>query len=204
MNSIKLAIDLGGTNIRIARVENGQCTDYQSVPCPANEEASVVVDHLSQLIEGLIDERVKGIGIGVPSIVDAQAGIVYDVANIAVNRRSLIITPMVYGSMTATVTGTDALGESVSSTFGIVVRDGSQPVDVYPNPVSDTLYVRAGTDSQGHVRIVSSSGATVYEGDVSVSVFSPAAVDMSGLPGGVYTVTVSCEGNETVRNIVKL
>lgn len=83
MNSIKLAIDLGGTNIRIARVENGQCTDYQSVPCPANEEASVVVDHLSQLIEGLIDERVKGIGIGVPSIVDAQAGIVYDVANIA-------------------------------------------------------------------------------------------------------------------------
>ena len=128
----------------------------------------------------------------------------YDVANIAVNRRSLIITPMVYGSMTATVTGTDALGESVSSTFGIVVRDGSQPVDVYPNPVSDTLYVRAGTDSQGHVRIVSSSGATVYEGDVSVSVFSPAAVDMSGLPGGVYTVTVSCEGNETVRNIVKL
>lgn len=83
MNSIKLAIDLGGTNIRIARVENGQCTDHQSVPCPANEEASVVVDRLSQLIEGLIDSRVKGIGIGVPSIVDAQAGIVYDVANIA-------------------------------------------------------------------------------------------------------------------------
>ena len=83
MNSIKLAIDLGGTNIRIARVENGQCTDYQSVPCPANEEASAVVDCLSQLIDGLIDERVKGIGIGVPSIVDAQAGIVYDVANIA-------------------------------------------------------------------------------------------------------------------------
>ena len=83
MNSIKLAIDLGGTNIRIARVENGQCTDYQSVPCPANEEASAVVDRLSQLIDGLIDERVKGIGIGVPSIVDAQAGIVYDVANIA-------------------------------------------------------------------------------------------------------------------------
>ena len=83
MNSIKLAIDLGGTNIRIARVENGQCTDHRSIPCPANEEASVVVDRLSQLIEGLIDDRVKGIGIGVPSIVDAQAGIVYDVANIA-------------------------------------------------------------------------------------------------------------------------
>lgn len=50
MNSIKLAIDLGGTNIRIARVENGQCTDHRSIPCPANEEASVVVDRLSQLM----------------------------------------------------------------------------------------------------------------------------------------------------------
>lgn len=128
----------------------------------------------------------------------------YDVANIAVNRRSLIITPMVYGSMTATVTGTDALGESVSSTFGIVVRDGSQPVDIYPNPVTDTLYVRAGTDSQGHVRIVSGSGATVYDKDVSVSVFSPAAIDMGRMPGGTYTVIVNYEGNEVKRNIVKL
>lgn len=80
---MKLAIDLGGTNIRIARVENGQCLDYRSVPCPAHEEAAVVIGRLSQLITELLDERVTGIGIGVPSIVDARAGIVYDVANIA-------------------------------------------------------------------------------------------------------------------------
>lgn len=128
----------------------------------------------------------------------------FDVANIAINRQSLIITPMTYGSMTATVTGTDALGEKVSTSFGIVVRDGSQPVDIYPNPVSDTLYVRAGTDSQGHVRIVSGSGATVYDKDVSVSVFSPAAIDMGRMPGGTYTVIVNYEGNEVKRNIVKL
>lgn len=111
---------------------------------------------------------------------------------------------MTYGSMTATVTGTDALGEKVSTSFGIVVRDGSQPVDIYPNPVTDTLYVRAGTDSQGHVRIVSGSGATVYDKDVSVSVFSPAAIDMGRMPGGTYTVIVNYEGNEVKRNIVKL
>lgn len=128
----------------------------------------------------------------------------FDVANIAINRQSLIITPMTYGSMTATVTGTDALGEKVSTSFGIVVRDGSQPVDIYPNPVTDTLYVRAGTDSQGHVRIVSGSGATVYDKDVSVSVFSPAAIDMGRMPGGTYTVIVNYEGNEVKRNIVKL
>lgn len=80
---MKLAIDLGGTNIRIARVEKGQCTDYRSEACPAHEEASVVVDRLARLIAELLDKRVTGIGIGVPSIVDARAGIVYDVANIA-------------------------------------------------------------------------------------------------------------------------
>ena len=82
MNRSNLAIDLGGTNIRIARVENGQCTEYRSMPCPAHEEASVVVGCLVRLIEELIDPQVAGIGIGVPSIVDTQAGIVYDVANI--------------------------------------------------------------------------------------------------------------------------
>lgn len=83
MNRMKLAIDLGGTNIRIARVADGQCTDHRSIPCPAQEEASVVVEQLARLIEELMDERVDGIGIGVPSIVDPIAGIVYDVANIA-------------------------------------------------------------------------------------------------------------------------
>lgn len=83
MNHMKLAIDLGGTNIRIARVADGQCTDHRSIPCPAQEEASVVVDQLAHLIEGLIDKQVSGIGIGVPTIVDAQAGIVYDATNIA-------------------------------------------------------------------------------------------------------------------------
>lgn len=80
---MKLAIDLGGSNIRIARVEKGVCTDYASVACPARENEDVIVGHVSLLIKELMDERVDGIGIGVPSIVDAQKGIVYDAVNIS-------------------------------------------------------------------------------------------------------------------------
>jgi glucokinase len=77
-----LAIVLGGTNIRIAQVENGQCMNKTSVPCRAGEAAETVLAQLSQLIRGAMTPQVTGIGIGVPSIVSAD-GIVYNVANIA-------------------------------------------------------------------------------------------------------------------------
>lgn len=79
---MRLAIDLGGTNLRIAQVENGICLRKKSVPCKATEEAEVVIAQLSQLIEEMMLPEVDGIGIGVPSIVDATRGIVYHVANI--------------------------------------------------------------------------------------------------------------------------
>lgn len=80
---MKLSIDLGGTNIRIAHVENGICFNKMSVACPAQQDASVVLNELLSLIEKMMNNRVKGIGVGVPSIVDPEKGIVYDVANIS-------------------------------------------------------------------------------------------------------------------------
>lgn len=126
------------------------------------------------------------------------------IAHVAVRGQNIIITPMSYGTTETTVTGTDALGETVSTTFNIVVRDASQPIDIYPNPVVDTLYIRAGSDSQGHVRITSASGSTVFDDDISVSIFDPAAIDMSALPGGMYVLTVEYEGTVIKRSIAKL
>ena len=79
---MKLSIDLGGTNIRIAQVEKGNCLNKVSVPCLAQQDASTVLNQLSQLIR-MMNEQVDGIGIGVPSIVDPEKGIVYNVANIS-------------------------------------------------------------------------------------------------------------------------
>lgn len=69
---MKLAIDLGGTNIRIAQVEEGRCLNKTSVPCPSQEDTSTVLNQLSQLIESVMNEKVEGIGIGVPSIVNSK------------------------------------------------------------------------------------------------------------------------------------
>lgn len=80
---MKLSIDLGGTNIRIAQVEKGNCLNKVSVPCLAQQDASTVLNQLSQLIRNMMNEQVDGIGIGVPSIVDPEKGIVYNVANIS-------------------------------------------------------------------------------------------------------------------------
>ena len=82
-DTMKLSIDLGGTNIRIAQVEKGNCLNKVSVPCLAQQDASTVLNQLSQLIRNMMNEQVDGIGIGVPSIVDPEKGIVYNVANIS-------------------------------------------------------------------------------------------------------------------------
>lgn len=78
-----LSIDLGGTNIRIAQVEDGKCLNKVSVACPAQQDASTILKLLSQLIESMMNNQVEGIGIGVPSIVDSEKGVVYNVANIS-------------------------------------------------------------------------------------------------------------------------
>lgn len=80
---MKLVIDLGGTNIRIAQVAEGQCLRRNSVACPATQGVDVILMQLIELVESMMDESVEGIGIGVPSIVDTTRGIVYDAMNIA-------------------------------------------------------------------------------------------------------------------------
>lgn len=83
---MKIALDLGGTNIRIGLIDNsGQCTGHHSVPCRATETEDVVVSQICELIADLLEgdgRQADGIGIGVPSVVDSDRGIVYNACNI--------------------------------------------------------------------------------------------------------------------------
>ena len=51
-------------------------------PCPAKENEETVLNQLKRQIAQLMCADVTGIGVGVPSVVDCQRGIVYNVANI--------------------------------------------------------------------------------------------------------------------------
>ena len=77
-----IGIDLGGTNVRCGLVENGNVITRLSEPCRSDQPENEVVEQIKGLIRQLINPSVKGIGIGVPSVVDEQKGIVYNVMNI--------------------------------------------------------------------------------------------------------------------------
>lgn len=79
---MKIGIDLGGTNMRLGIVDEGKLISRQTVPCPATESADCVVNTLVALIRRNFHDRVTGIGIGVPTVVDSLNGIVYNAVNI--------------------------------------------------------------------------------------------------------------------------
>lgn len=81
-NTMKIAIDLGGSNIRVGQVVNGVVCKKNSIPCPSRESETEVLSQLESLIAEMITDEVTGIGIGVPSVVNTELGIVYNVTNI--------------------------------------------------------------------------------------------------------------------------
>lgn len=83
MNHLKIiGIDLGGTHVRAGIVSEGSLIKKASVRIPASGSEQEVLDVIFELIDPLIDEEIIAIGIGVPSVVDVENGIVYDVQNI--------------------------------------------------------------------------------------------------------------------------
>lgn len=78
-----IGIDLGGTQMRAGKITDGKLVEVKSMPTPKQPESSQeTIEALVQLICSVMDESVKAIGIGVPSVVDRKRGIVYNVANI--------------------------------------------------------------------------------------------------------------------------
>jgi len=81
-NKSILAVDLGGTNLRVGKIHQEVIVQRCSRPVPVTQSDKVVLDELVGAIKMLFAEDVAAIGIGVPSVVDVDRGIVYDVTNI--------------------------------------------------------------------------------------------------------------------------
>ncbi|MEE9184861.1 MAG: ROK family protein [Acidimicrobiia bacterium] len=77
-----IGVDLGGTNARAGLVRNQQLGEVSSVQINPRGSEEEVLDHLCGLIDRMKPQDVDGVGIGVPSVVDIEKGIVYDVQNI--------------------------------------------------------------------------------------------------------------------------
>jgi|ERR1035437_189959 glucokinase len=77
-----LGIDIGGTNLRVGLVENNVVVRIESLKIKKDGRETEIIDDLNLLIGQFLNEKIDGIGIGVPSLVDPEKGIVYDATNI--------------------------------------------------------------------------------------------------------------------------
>ena len=80
MNHAKvIGIDLGATNIRGAIVSSDSLGQITSVRIHSDGTVEDVLEDIYQVIDTLLTPTIAAIGIGVPSVVDVEQGIVYDV-----------------------------------------------------------------------------------------------------------------------------
>ena len=82
MKDTTIGIDLGGTTVSSGRIENGTITKSFSKNIDAEKTEDEVMGEVYLAIDHLYNNEVKGIGVGVPGLVDARQGIVYSLANI--------------------------------------------------------------------------------------------------------------------------
>lgn len=77
-----LALDMGGTQLRAARIRQGKLESHARLRVNAQGSMQEVLEQVFQICRQQLDSKTKAICIGVPSVVDLDTGIVYDVQNI--------------------------------------------------------------------------------------------------------------------------
>jgi len=80
-----VGIDLGGTNVRAGLVRGGKLVRVVAAKIDARAPVDGVLERIFSVVEPIVvgpGPRVAAIGAGVPSVIDVERGIVYDVQNI--------------------------------------------------------------------------------------------------------------------------
>ena len=77
-----LGVDLGGTNVRAGILAGDRLGEIRSARIDARASADEVFERVCSAIDACRPDPFTAIGIGVPSLVDAERGIAYDTLNI--------------------------------------------------------------------------------------------------------------------------
>lgn len=77
-----IGVDVGGTKMHFALIEKGLVIKESRVATDAYGSQEAVLKDLIDGVDGLFDETVAGVGVGVPGLVDPKLGIVRNVLNI--------------------------------------------------------------------------------------------------------------------------
>lgn len=74
-----IGLDLGATNIRGGLVQDNRLSQIQSKRIRSEGTVEEVLEDIYSVVDKLKEPEIAAIGIGVPSVVDVERGIVYDV-----------------------------------------------------------------------------------------------------------------------------
>ncbi len=77
-----IGVFLEGKQLKAGRVKNYRIEESRTYEIDNRESEEVIIGHVIRAIDSVINDEVAGIGIGVPSIVDVNHGIVYSPENI--------------------------------------------------------------------------------------------------------------------------
>ncbi|MEI6614393.1 MAG: ROK family protein [Chrysiogenales bacterium] len=77
-----IGVDLGGTNVRAGKIVGQEIVAHRARAISSQGTQDLVLQEIRETIAAVFDNRVSAIGIGVPSLVDVDEGIVYSVGNI--------------------------------------------------------------------------------------------------------------------------
>lgn len=77
-----IGVDLGGTKVRAGVALKGEITNQKQQLFKSGGSRDETLGQLIDLIRSLATPDLRGIGLGVPSVVDIERGIVYNVVNI--------------------------------------------------------------------------------------------------------------------------
>jgi len=77
-----VGVDIGGTGVRAAKIREGAIVKRAARRIPGHDAADVVLAEVLATVAEVVDDETSGIGCGVPSVVDVERGIVYDVQHI--------------------------------------------------------------------------------------------------------------------------
>lgn len=126
------------------------------------------------------------------------------VVNVNYSKGIFYVTSMGWGYADVRIIGTDVRGEKAEQNFRVLVRDGQEAYDIYPNPVVTEFFIRTSSEVQASYSIYTSGGGLVTTKACVISPFEPAKVDMTKCAPGVYRVVIDSELGNISRTIVKI
>lgn len=116
----------------------------------------------------------------------------------------LCLYPLKYGASEVAVRAGDSYGCSETMRFKVIVRDGSTPIVLYPNPVRDYLNIRVLEENDYTVEIYSPGGTLLERFQKRMNPFADVKLDMGKYAPGNYGVAVKSDNYVFENNVMKL